>query len=84
MKKYIGCNTEKRKNAANEFDNNFFKKMINSAYGKTKENLGKRINVRLVNNAGDFLNYTSRPIYITIKFLVRIMLLFMLGLLFWI
>ena len=28
--------------------------MINSVYGKTMENLKKRINVRLVNNAKDY------------------------------
>ena len=39
--------------------------MINSVYGKTIENLRKRINVRLVNNAKDFLKYTSRPTYVT-------------------
>ena len=31
------------------------------------ENLRKRINVRLVNIAKDFLKYTSNPIYITHK-----------------
>ena len=31
------------------------------------ENLRKRINVRLVNNAEDFLKYTSKPTYITHK-----------------
>ena len=31
------------------------------------ENLQKRIIVRLVNNAKDFLKYTSRPTYITLK-----------------
>ena len=41
--------------------------MINSVYGKTMENLQKRINVRLVNNEKDFLKYTSRPTYITHK-----------------
>ena len=35
--------------------------MINSAYGKTMENLRKGINVRLVNNEKDFLKCTSRP-----------------------
>ena len=30
-------------------------------------NLRKRINVRLVNNAKDFLKYTSKPTYITHK-----------------
>ena len=41
--------------------------MINSVYGKTMENLQKRINVRLVNNETDFLKYTSRPSIITYK-----------------
>ena len=41
--------------------------MINSVYGKTVENLQKRINVRLINNAKDFLKYTSRPTYVTHK-----------------
>ena len=41
--------------------------MINYIYGKTIENLRKRINVRLVNNAKDFLKYTSRPTYVTHK-----------------
>ena len=67
IKKYIGFNTEKRKDAANNFEKDFFKLMINSAYGKTIENLRKRINVRLVNNAKDFLKYTSRPTYVTHK-----------------
>ena len=41
--------------------------MINSVYGKTLENLRKRINARLVNNEKYFLRYTSRPTYITHK-----------------
>ena len=45
----------------------FFKLMINSFYGKTMENLRKRINVWLMSNARDFLKYTSRPTYITHK-----------------
>ena len=36
-------------------------------YGKTMENLRKRINVRLVNNEKDFLKYTSRTTHITHK-----------------
>ena len=68
IKKYIDFNTEKRMNAANDFEKYFFKLMINSIYEKTMENLRKRINVRLVNNEKDFLIYTSRPTYITQKF----------------
>ena len=67
MKKYIDFNTEKRMNTANDFEKDFFKLMINSVYGKTMENLQKRINVRLVNNEKDFLKYISRPTYITHK-----------------
>ena len=65
--RYIDFNTEKRKNAANDFEKDFFKLMINSVYGKTMKNLRKRINVRLVNNEKHFLKYTSRPIYVTHK-----------------
>ena len=39
MKKYIDFNTEKRTNAANSFEKDFFKLMINSVYSKTMENL---------------------------------------------
>ena len=67
MKGYIDFKTEKRKNAANDFEKDFFKLMINSVYGKTMENLRKRINVRLVNSAKYFLKYTSRTTYITHK-----------------
>ena len=65
MKKYIDFNTEKSTNAANSFEKDFLKLMINSVYGKPMENLRKRINVRLVNNEKDFLKYTSRPTHIT-------------------
>ena len=41
--------------------------MIISVYRKTMENLRKRINVRLVSKAEDFLKYTSKPTYITHK-----------------
>ena len=60
MKKYIDFNTLqyidfKTKNAANDFQKAFVKLMINSIYGKTMENLRKRINVTFVNNEKDFL-----------------------------
>ena len=67
MKKYIDFNTEKRKNATIYFEKDFFKLMIDSVYGKTMENLRKRINVRLVNNKKDFLKYASRPTCVTHK-----------------
>ena len=54
-------------NAANDFEKDFFKLMINSVYGKTVENLRKRINVQLVSNVEDFLKYFSKPTYNTHK-----------------
>ena len=67
MKKYIDFNTEKRENATNDLEKDFFKLMINSVYGKTMENLRKRIHVRFVNNKKDFLKYTSKTTYVTHK-----------------
>ena len=80
MKKYIDYNAEKRPNAANVFEKDVFKFMINSVYGKTMENLRKRINVRLLNNENDFLKYTStqaNQLILLIKSSTKIMLLFM-------
>ena len=51
LKKYIDFNTDKTKNAASSFEKDFFKLMNNSTFGKTMQNLRKRINVRLVSNA---------------------------------
>ena len=68
MKNYIDFNTKKTINAANDFEKDFFELMINSIYGKTMENLRKRINVRLVNNEKDFWKNNSRPTYMTHNF----------------
>ena len=76
MKKYINFNNEKKTNAANSFEKDLFKLMINSVYGKTMKKIRKRINARLVNNEKDFLRYASRPTHITPKSLTKTMPLF--------
>ena len=48
--------------------------MNNSAYGKTKENLRKRINVRLVNSAKEYLSMLANQLLFLNKILVKIML----------
>ena len=61
MKPYIDFNTEKRMQATNEADKNFFKLSINSAYGKTMENVRKRMKIRIATNEKDCFKYSSRP-----------------------
>ena len=39
--------------------------MINSVYGKTIENLRKRINVKLIDSANDYKKYVSKPSFVS-------------------
>ena len=45
----------------------YFKLMNNSTFGKTMENLRKRISVRLVNSAKDYKKYVSKPSFVSQK-----------------
>ena len=67
LKKYIDFNTVKMKNTANSFEKNYLKLMNNSAFGKTMENLRKGINLKLVNNAKDYVRYVSKPSFVSQK-----------------
>ena len=62
LKKYIDFNTDKRKNAANSFEKGFF-----NVFGKTMENLRKRINVKLISNAKGYVNCVSKPSFVSQK-----------------
>ena len=64
MKSYIDFNTQRRKEATNEADKTLFKLLNNVVYGKTIENMRKRIKIRTTTNEKDFLKYYLRPTYV--------------------
>ena len=41
--------------------------MNNSVFGKTMENLRKRISIKLINNSKDYVRYVSEPNFISQK-----------------
>jgi len=67
MKPYIDFNTEKRKQAKNEFEKDFYKLMNNSVFGKTMENVRNRIDVKLITDKKMLTRYISKPTYINSK-----------------
>ena len=60
-------NTKLRMEAKNDFEKDFFKKMINSVFGKTIENVRKHRNIKLVTTEEKRIKLVSEPNYHTTK-----------------
>jgi len=63
LESYIDFNTNKRKLAKNPFQKNLFKLANNSLFGKTMENINKRMNYKLINNQKSLLKLTKKPTF---------------------
>ena len=63
LKPFIEFNTEKRKNAKNDFEKDLFKLMNNSVYGKTMENVRKHGDYELVNTPERFQKLVNKPLF---------------------
>ena len=71
IKPYIDFNTQKTKKATNEAETNHFKLLNNAAYGKTMENMRKRIKIRIVKTQKIFLNMLQDLHILVTIFLVK-------------
>ena len=63
LAQYINSNTQKRRNAKNAFENDFFKLLNNSVFEKTMENIRKRVDVRLVTDQKKLSKLVSKPTF---------------------
>jgi len=63
LKEYIDFNSNKRANAKNDFEKDFYKLMNNATYGKCLENVRARISVKFVNNSESYEKLVRKPQY---------------------
>ena len=67
MKCYIDKNTELRAKGKTKFEKEFFKLMNNSVFGKTMENLRKRVSIELVKDAEKAEKLVNKPNFVDVK-----------------
>ena len=62
LEKYINFNTQKRNQAANDFEKDFYKLLNNAFYGKTMENVRNRLKIKFIkkDNYRKIIEYQSK------------------------
>ena len=62
LEKYISFNTQKRNKAKNDFEKDFFKLLVNAAFGKFLENVRNRLELELIkkDNVKKIINQQSK------------------------
>jgi len=67
LKPYIDFNTQKRKEAKNDFEKDFFKLLNNAVFGKTMENVKNRIELHITSDNDNAIKWFSKPTLKTCK-----------------
>ena len=67
LKSYTDFNTKKRRLSIDEFNKGLYKLMNNCIYGKSIENIKKRINATLANDKRGYFKIVNKPNFVSQK-----------------